>query len=258
LEVVWDTRKFKTPINTVNHPSTSGQYSTSNIRFSPNSSSIITGSATGHLHILNPATLKPEIVTPITPNSTLITVLWHEKLNQIITGSANGETHVLYNPSISQKGASLVMSKAPKRRHVDDDPNFTTDTSAGLSGDSIQTPNGMPGSNSAPALSFAARHPTIGLTASGRSRDPRRPDKPQVTPFSKSGGDADYIKESIPLASMRDEDPREALLKYAELAKKDPVYTSAWKTTQPVTQYAELSSDDEEEEGGPDKKKARR
>jgi hypothetical protein len=54
---------------------------------------------------------------------------------------------------------------------------------------------------------------------------------------------------------MRDEDPREALLKYAELAEKDPLFTNAWKTTQPKTQYAEVS--DDEDDAGPEKKKPR-
>ena len=126
---LWDTRKFKQPISVVEHLSTSDQHANSNIRFSPDSSSIITGSATGHLHILNPATLKPELVTSVTPGSPLVTVLWHEKLNQIITGSANAETHVLYHPTMSSRGAAMVMSKAPKRRHIDDDPTLTTDLS---------------------------------------------------------------------------------------------------------------------------------
>jgi 26S proteasome regulatory subunit T2 len=56
---------------------------------------------------------------------------------------------------------------------------------------------------------------------------------------------------------MRDEDPRAALLKYAGLAEKDPLFTNAWKVTQPKTIYKELS-DDEEEEEGPAAKKARR
>lgn len=55
---------------------------------------------------------------------------------------------------------------------------------------------------------------------------------------------------------MRDEDPREALLKYAEKAGKDPMFTNAWKYTQPKTIYAEISDDDEEKELA--KKKARR
>ncbi|KAJ5689042.1 hypothetical protein N7462_003434 [Penicillium macrosclerotiorum] len=249
---LWDTRKFKTPVTTVTHTSTS-RYSTSNIQFSPSSANVIVGSETGHLHILNPATLKPELVTPVTPGSPLITVLWHEKLNQILTGSANSETHVLYNPTMSQKGAALVMSKAPKRRHVDDNPSFTTGLDSGLAGDSVVVnSSGVPHYSSA---TFAARHPTIGLTASGRSRDPRRPHLPQVTPFAKSQPDEKHIRENIPLSSMRDEDPREALLKYAEKAEKDPIFTRAYQETQPKPIYAELS---DEEEQRPEKKKARR
>jgi WD40 repeat protein len=249
---LWDTRKFKTPVVTVSHPSTSDQYAMSNIKYSPTSSAIITGSATGHLHIINPGNLKPELVTPVTPGSPLITVAWHPKLNQIVTGSVNSEVHVLYNPNTSVRGAVDVMSRAPKKRHVDDDPNFTTDQSTGLSGDAISTTGGLPTSST----SFSARHPTVGLTASGRSRDPRRPQIPAVTPFMKSQPDEQYINQSMPLSSMRDEDPREALLKYAELAKNDPLFTNAWKETQPVTQYADLS--DDEEEDGPNKKKVKR
>lgn len=251
---LWDTRKFKQPVSSVAHLSTSDQYANTDIRFSPISSSIITGSATGHLHILNPATLKPELVTPVTPGFPLLTVLWHEKLNQILTGSANAETHVLYNPNISTRGAAMVMSKAPKRRHIDDDPNLTTDLSQGLSGESIVTPNGVLTGTNQGAASYSARHPTIGMTASGRSRDPRRPHIPMTTPFAKSQPDETHIKNNIPLSSMRDEDPREALLKYAEKAEKDPMFTNAWKQTQPKTIYAEISDNDEE----PEKKKPRR
>ncbi len=253
LVKLWDTRKFKQPVSTVEHPSTSDQYANSDIRFSPTGSSIITGSTDGNLHILNPATLKPELVTPVTAGSPLVTLLWHEKLNQILTGSVNAETHVLYNPSTSTRGAAMVMSKAPKRRHVDDDPNFTTDLSQGLSGDAISTGDGL---RAAPAgTSYGARHPTIGLTVSGKSRDPRRPHIPTTTPFAKSQPDEKHVKENIPLSSMRDEDPREALLKYAEKAEKDPMFTNAWKQTQPKTLYADIS--DNEDEDGPQKKRAR-
>ncbi|GAB7352721.1 hypothetical protein MBLNU459_g3076t1 [Dothideomycetes sp. NU459] len=250
---LWDTRKFKQPISVVSHPSTSSQYPTSNIRFSPTGANIITGSETGHLHILNPATLRPELVTPVTPGSPLITVLWHPKLNQIITGSANAETHVLYNPDLSTGGAKAVMLKAPKRRHIDDDPNLTMDLAHGISGDSIIVPGGT-----TPSSSHASRHPTVGLTASGRSRDPRRPHVPATTPFSKTNPDASYVNQSIPLSSMRDEDPREALLKYADKAKNDPLFTNAWSKTQPKTIYADINEDDDEDEGRPDRKKAKR
>ncbi|KAI1742509.1 WD repeat domain-containing protein [Xylaria scruposa] len=240
---LWDTRKFKEPLVSVEHQSTSDEYPMTNIKYGPNATSIITGSRTGHLHILNPGNLRPEYTTPITAGSPLITVDWHPKINQIVTGSANGETHVLYNPTMSTRGAVDVMSRAPKRRHVDDNPEFTTDLSLGLSGESIVTPGGLPGT----------RGP--GMAAPGKSKDPRRPQVPQQTPFMRSQPDEKHISESIPLSRMLHEDPREALLKYADVAKKDPMFTNAWKETQPVTQYADVS---DEEEDGPDKKRIKR
>ncbi|PNY24392.1 WD repeat-containing protein [Tolypocladium capitatum] len=241
---LWDTRKFTKPLVSISHPSTSDHYPTSNIRYSPNSTSIVAGSATGHLHILNPGNLGPEHVTPITPGSPVITVDWHPKINQIITGSANAETHVLYNPTKSTRGAVDVMSRAPKKRHVDDNAELTVDQSVGISGDAIVTPGAMAGSRKA------------GVTGTGRSKDPRRPHVPQKTPFQKSQPDEQRVAENIPLARMLHEDPREALLKYAEKAQNDPMFTKAWSKTQPQTEYAELS--EEEEEAGPDKKKAKR
>jgi WD40 repeat protein len=240
---LWDTRKFKTPLNTTSHTSTSSQYPTSNIKFAPNSQSIVTGSETGHLHILNPATLRPELVTPVTPGSPLISVYWHPKLNQIFTGSANGQVTILFSPTLSNGGALTILSKAPKKRHVDDDPNFTTDMDPlGMAGDA-QSGGGGP-----QAGSFAARHPTVGLTASGRSRDPRRPHIPAVTPFAKSTPDQKYVMEQIDGSDMRDEDPREALLKYAPKAGEKNVFTGAWDKTQPKGIYKDYDSDEDERE----------
>jgi len=239
---LWDTRKFKEPLRTVSHPSTSDHYPMSNIKYAPNSYSIVTGSPTGDLHILNPANLRPELVTPITPGSPLITVDWHPKINQIITGSANAETHILFDPQKSSRGAVEAMSRAPKKRHIDDNSAFTMDQSA-VSGDAIITPGGAyPGSRKG------------GATALGKSRDPRRPEKLRQTPFMKNAPDESRIMENIPLARMLHEDPREALLKYADIAKKDPLYTKAYEETQPETQYSAVADD----EDGPAKKKTKR
>ncbi|KAL2112862.1 hypothetical protein VUR80DRAFT_6291 [Thermomyces stellatus] len=241
---LWDTRKFKEPLVIVSHPSTSGQYAMSGIKYSPNSANIITGSHSGDLHILNPANLRPELVTPVTPGSPLISVNWHPRINQIVTGSANAETHVLFNPKLSSRGAVEVMSRAPKKRHVDDNPELTMDQTAGISADSILTPGGiLPGSKKS------------GVTNTGRSKDPRRPQVPQQTPFMKNAPDEKHITENIPLARMLHEDPREALLKYADVAEKDPMFTKAWQGNQPETQYREISDDEEE---GPDRKKVKK
>lgn len=251
---LWDTRKFQHPLKVVPHTSIAQSYPSSNIRFSHNGMNILTGSEAGELVILTAATLQPELVAPVTPGSPLITVNWHDRLNQILTGSANGETHMLYNPSISAGGAITIMSKAPKRRHIDDNSTLTVDIPHGMSASDL-TIDGN-GNVVASRSTYASRHPTVGLTASGRSRDPRRPHIPLQTPFAKSQPDEKHIKESIPQSTMRDEDPREALLKYAEKAEKEPMFTKAWMHTQPKPIYADIS-DDEEQKGGPVRKKAR-
>ncbi|KAL5604487.1 hypothetical protein BROUX41_002449 [Berkeleyomyces rouxiae] len=240
---LWDLRKFTKPLVERAHESATAAHPMANIIYAPDSSVIITGDPSGSLHFLNPANLKPELVTPVTPGSPLITVDWHTKLNQIVTTSANAEVNVLYNPEKSTRGAMEVMSRAPKKRHIDDDSSRTTDQAAGLSGDAIVNPNGI--------LS-GTRMPTGG--GKGKGKDPRRPQVQVKTPFMKSQPDEKHISENIPLAKMLHEDPREALLKYAEVAKKDPMFTKAWNETQPETQYAEVS-DQEEGEGEPQRKR---
>ncbi|KAK4106809.1 WD40 repeat-like protein [Parathielavia hyrcaniae] len=254
---LWDTRKFKQPLVKTEHPSTSDRYPMTNIKYSPDSRFIITGSASGHLHILNPANLRPEHVTPITPGIPLIAVDWHPKLQQILTGSANAEAHVLYNPTLSNRGALEVMSRAPKKRHIDDDPSLTMDQSQlGISGDAII----VPGAQQQKHHRGGGRGGGGGVSASGRtSRDPYRPQVQQITPFMRSQPDEKHIEQNIPLSRMLHEDPREALLKYADVAKKDPVFTGAWARTQPVTQYAEVSDGEEGGEGeGRESKRVKR
>jgi hypothetical protein len=73
---------------------------------------------------------------------------------------------------------------------------------------------------------------------------------PAVTPWGKSQPDQEHIRKNIALSSMRDEDPREALLKYADKAEKDPMFTGVWKKNQPKTIYAEAEEGEEGEEEG--------
>jgi hypothetical protein len=60
--------------------------------------------------------------------------------------------------------------------------------------------------------------------------------------------------EQIEGSDMRDEDPREALLKYALKEGEKAVFTGAWEKTQPVGIYKDYDSEEDERE----KKKARR
>lgn len=242
---LWDTRKFKQPLVTVAHASTADRFPMTNIRYGPNSTSILTGSANGDLHVLNPGNLQPELITPISPGSPLVVVEWHAKLNQVVTGSANGETRMLYDPERSLRGAADIVRRAPKKRHIDDDSALTMDQNVGITGDNIVVPGAQQ----------ANRRRKDGVSNTGRSYDPRRPEMPQLTPFMRNQPDDKSIAQNIPLSRMLHEDPREELLKYAEAAKKDPIFTGAYSVNAPVTEYAELSDDEAE---APDKKRAKR
>lgn len=104
----------------------------------------------------------------------------------------------------------------PKKRHIDDEPTFSTDfASGGLSEDAILLPNALLGRVKG------------GLNAQlgGKKRSPMAPEVPAPTPWGKSNPDSEHVKKAYALSSMRDEDPREALLKYAEIAQKEPMFT---------------------------------
>ncbi|KAF3930032.1 Coronin-2B [Dactylella cylindrospora] len=239
----WDTRKFKKPIMTRADLPTASQNTT--ISFSPDSSHLLTSDSAGNLHILSPATLRSEHTVAITPNAPVIASVWHPRLNQIFTTSADTTVKILYNPKISTRGAITVLSNALKKRHFDDDPNLTTDIATGMNADAIYLPNAV-----LPAK-------TKSLAAASALANAYKPFKPHTTPFAKSTPDEEHIRKNVALSSMRDEDPREALLKYAEKAEKDPLFTSAWKETQPVTIYNN-ELDEEEEEDEERKKRVKR
>ncbi|KAI5806464.1 WD40-repeat-containing domain protein [Peziza echinospora] len=239
---LWDIRKLKAPVNTREFDCP--LQTENNIIFSPSSAELLTGDAQGNLHFLSPATLRSEKTIPITPAHPLVTVTWHPKINQIITGSSTGAAHVLYSPETSTRGAKLVVTRAPKKRHIDDDPTFTTDfATGGLSEDAILLPNALLGKNK---------------SGGTRKKGIMAPEMPAPTPWGKSNPDQEHVKKAYALSSMRDEDPREALLKYAAISEKEPMFTSAWKETQPKTIYAEVSDDEEEVKDPRDTKRQRR
>ncbi|KAF3181802.1 hypothetical protein TWF225_006897 [Orbilia oligospora] len=228
----WDTRKFKKPIMTRTDLPSNSQNTT--ITFSPDSSTVLTSDSLGNLHFLSPATLRSEKTLQVTPEVPLIASLWHPRLNQIFTTSTDSTVKILYSPTTSIRGALTILSNPLKKRHIDDDPSLTTDIATGMNADAIYLPNAVLPSK------------TKSLAQANAIANAYKPFKPHTTPFAKSTPDEEHIRKNVALSGMRDEDPREALLRYAEKAKNDPMFTGAWRETQPVTIY---SNEREEEEG---------
>ncbi|KAG4302732.1 hypothetical protein PCANB_001083 [Pneumocystis canis] len=244
---LWDIRKFKEPLSVRNQ--LSNHYPETDITFSPNGEYILTGTSiisntcdTGKLVILKAYNL--EIVKELSINdSAVIRVLWHTKINQILVGTANAAIHVLYSPKSSIKGAKTVLMKAPKIHHIDDDSSLTIDIYAGAVSGSIILPNGKLDETADTELTNARREKTMIRKDPIRSKIPSAPAR--NAPGGRSNNpDENHVRNSISLISMRDEDPREALLKYADLAEKDPMFTGIYKENQPTPIFASHTEDD--------------
>lgn len=65
--------------------------------------SLAKGHEVGKIAFFDKTTLEPIQRVSISDES-VISLLWHPKLNQIMCGSTDHKIHVLYNPEISTKG----------------------------------------------------------------------------------------------------------------------------------------------------------
>ena len=234
---LWDIRNFKSPIaqrNNIenNHPET-------NIMYTPNRKHILTGqschpSETGELLVLDSQTLSTVRTIPI-GQSSVIRVLWNTRINQLVASCHNGSIHVLYSPTQSLRGAKLVLTREPKARHIDDNPNLTMDIPDGYSGDQAARLEDGEGERLIRKLKAQAKGDTKAT----------RPEMPSSSVASDP--DINHVKQTYGLSTMRNEDPREALLKYAEKAAKDPIFTKAYLKNQPKTLLEDRAGEDIEE-----------
>jgi hypothetical protein len=69
-----------------------------------------------------------------------------------------------------------------------------------------------------------------------------RPEMPSSAVASDP--DKDHVRLQYGLSEMRTEDPREALLRYAEKAEKDPIFTKAYLKNQPKAMLEERAGED--------------
>lgn len=244
---LWDLRAFKRPL--ASHSGATTLYPGTNAVFSPDEKYILTGTgasakgAQGKLILLNRESLT--VVKEIDMDTTPVKVVWHSKINQIITGLANGTISVLYSPETSLNGAKLLLSKgAPKRPTIED-------LSDALAAPTILTPHALPMFKDGEGLVKGMKRKREKDRMDPRKS--RRPELPVTGPGrgGRVGASAtQHVVQNLVRDTTRDEDPREALLKYAKMADEDPQWTSAWRQNQPKPVFANVSEDEEEEEEG--------
>ncbi|XP_024973637.1 WD repeat-containing protein 70 [Cynara cardunculus var. scolymus] len=245
---VWDLRQMKTALKSFedlpNH------YAQTNVAFSSDEQLLLTGtsverdSTTGGLLCLFDR-VKLELVSKvgISPTCSVVQCAWHPKLNQILATAGDkhqGGTHVLYDPTLSTRGALVCVARAPRKKSIDD---FQAEPV-------IHNPHALP---------LFRDQPSRKRQREKMLKDPLKSHKPEAPMNGPGfGGRVGVTKGSLLTQYLlkqggmiketwMDEDPREAILKYADVAKKDPKFIApAYAETQPKTLFAKSDSEDED------------
>jgi WD40 repeat protein len=251
---LWDLRAFKKPLHVVDD--LFSRYATTDCSFSPDDSMILTGESVkrgqtyGRLLFYNSKTFDKVTEMTVT-DSHVIKAVWHPKLNQIFLGCGNGTVKVYYDNSRSSRGAKLCVVKTRRKvKQVEV-----------VAAQQILTPHALP--------MFRQEKPKSIRKQMERDRqDPvksRRPDLPissgQGGRVATSGGTlSSYVIRNLGLSKRveDDQDPREAILRYAKEAEENPYWVSpAYSKTQPTQIFQKSGEADEEEDEGSAAKKAK-
>ncbi|XP_008447362.2 uncharacterized protein LOC103489831 [Cucumis melo] len=245
---VWDLRQMKKPLKVFDD--LPNNYAQTNIAFSPDEQLFLTGtsvekdSQTGGLLCFYDRT-KLELVSRvgISPTSSVVQCAWHPKLNQIFATSGDksqGGTHVLYDPTLSERGALVCVARAPRKKSVDDFEAKPV----------IHNPHALPLFRDAPSRKrqrekilkdpLKSHKPELPINGPGFGGRVGTSQGSLLTQYlMKQGG---LIKET-----WMEEDPREAILKYADVAANDPKYIApAYSHTQPEPVFAKSDSEEED------------
>ncbi|EPX74944.1 WDR70 family WD repeat protein [Schizosaccharomyces octosporus yFS286] len=244
---LWDMRNTKTLLQQVSDVPT--PKAGANAIFSPDRKHILLGTAAnedsnGSLRVLDALTLekKADLVFDVQSSvrHSVNAVSWNDRINQIAVGLSTGESVVLFSASGSVRGIKDSASKPPKIKHVDDDLQNTVHINAlsGSVGDANEFGLVEESNESVTNYYYNSRRQRNAVR-----KDPKRSRQPEL------GRVVEENTSDVPLADMKDEDPREALLKYADVAESEPMFTKLYTKTQPKTLYKSSESGSQEDEG---------
>lgn len=227
---LWDLRSFKKCLNQITD--LYSRYDMTDAIFSPDDRLAVTctslkkGEKTGCLLFYDTSTFQLTRKLEVA-ESHIIKVLWHPKLNQIFAGTGNGIVKCFYDEKRSLRGATLCATKTQRKvQHAEI-----------ISSQQVITPHALP-------LFRQERRKTSRKQMEKDRLDPiksKRPDLPitsgQGGRVASSGGTlSSYVIRNLGLSKRvdDDQDPREAILKYAKDAAENPYWiTPAYTRTQP-------------------------
>ncbi|XP_019545349.3 gastrulation defective protein 1 homolog [Aedes albopictus] len=227
---LWDLRAFKKPLHEFGN--LFSRYDTTDCCFSPDDTMVLTGESLpkgqkqANLYFFDTKTFETVATIPIT-DSHVIRAHWHPKLNQVFVGCGNGIIRGLYDEKRSMRGAKLCVVRT-YRKKKDMEMIGTSQ---------VITPHALPMFRQEKSRSHRKKLEKDRM-------DPvksRRPDLPitsgQGGRVASSGGTlSSYVIRNLGLSKRveDDQDPREAILKYAKEAAENPYWISpAYNKTQP-------------------------
>lgn len=253
---LWDVRNIKRPL--AQRSGLHNAYGQTNVIFSSDESALLTGTSVeraetrdgsmgkvtkeGSIEVLSRSDLSSLKTIRIDDHpSSVIRLAWHPRINQLFASTSSGAVHLFFSPVKSIRGALLCVGKRARTRPHDDD-------SLHINGPII-TPGAMDAQDRGQGVSQMAKKRRMEKIR----QDPlasRMPERPLDGP-GKGGrigaAATQHMVQSIFNENTRAEDPREALLKYAQQAEEDPQWTRVWKKTQPKPIFQDV---EEEEEDG--------
>ncbi|XP_055356352.1 WD repeat-containing protein 70-like [Paramacrobiotus metropolitanus] len=241
---LWDLNMLKKPVFEAR--GLSNISSQSDCVFSPNDKVVLCGTAVqkgsgenGKLVFLDRNTFNVVKEHPVGPQS-VIRIVWHPRLNQIFASTNEGTVKVFFDPNISHNGALLCRTSKKRVK-----PKLADSVTA----DYVYTPFALPMYKEEKQRSKQAQFERA-------RKDPiksQRPELPVTGPgaggrVGQAGGTlSSFLVRKLGYAQKRkdeDVDPRQALLRHAEAAAKDPYWVSpAYAKTQPNTIFQQGEGD---------------
>nr|CAG4638327.1 EOG090X0364 [Cyclestheria hislopi] len=248
---LWDIRQTKQAIHTA--ANLYSRFTMTDCIFSPDDRLLVTGTSfqkneNGGKVVFFDRQNFEKVYEIEVPQNHVIRTVWHPKLNQILVGCGNGAIKLYFDAERSHRGAKLCVAKPKKRVRQNEIVSISR----------VITPHALP--------MFREDKPKSSRRALEKARkDPLLSRRPDLPIFTKGSGGrvaasgstlSSYIVRNLGLAKRVDDeqDPREAILKYAKEAAENPYWVSpAYSKTQPKPIFQ--STDTEDQEQGPESKK---
>ncbi|EQC41201.1 hypothetical protein SDRG_01177 [Saprolegnia diclina VS20] len=233
---LWDMRKPSTPVKTYQGIET--VFSMANLAFNGVGSALVVGSGVragsgdrGQVHFLDvyTATTTPLRSVPMAEDESAVSVAWHAGINQVFVGGTSSNVRVLYDPALSAKG---VLLSATKKLPVVTAGFVRLDS---LSEGRVVNPHALPMYRETSTTVTKRKYAKVRMDPIA-SQIPERP-LTGVGVAGRTGGNTFtqfFMRDHVKSASIRSEDPREAILKYAKAAAENPTFLgSAYADSQP-------------------------